>query len=251
MPQRPNNPSPKPADARPFNKSCGTKAAFQQELGVYERLGRSDLVPEVLSSEPNTRTIVLQNVGSSLYDLIVTQQRPMTIDEIGTVFARAARCLQHLHTKGVVHYDINLSNICVKPDLRLCLVDFGLAFPIDRPPPEYTKQRVGTPSCMSPEHLNLRPDLGKQADIFCLAVTMLQLIQGGLPVVNLSEKNVMSQLIILCESIPSKTHWNDSLPQDLSLLLCAMLNPQPSCRPTVESICRMLERYLSQASDTA
>jgi tRNA A-37 threonylcarbamoyl transferase component Bud32 len=89
------------------------------------------------------------------------------------------RIVRALHERGVGYGDLNPSNIIVRPDGRLCLVDFEFAYDLARRPAH--AGRGGVPGFAHP-----RARLGAAADIYGLACVWLFLF---LPLTQLAALN--------------------------------------------------------------
>jgi len=103
---------------------------------------------------------------------------PATPDVLAQ-FAGLADGLSVLHDAGIVHRDVNPSNILIGPDGRFLLTDFGLI----RAPRETTLTRsgeaLGTFGYMSPEQLcGKRDELDARTDIYALGATLYEAFCG-------------------------------------------------------------------------
>jgi serine/threonine protein kinase len=95
---------------------------------------------------------------------------------------RICEALQHLHEKGVVHYDLKPANIMVCADGSIRLIDFGLAQPVETsrfhlrgPAPA-----MGTVAYVSPEQI--RRKRGRpSADIYSLGGMLYEMLTGSAP----------------------------------------------------------------------
>jgi serine/threonine protein kinase len=112
-----------------------------------------------------------------------------------------ANTLQKVHERGVIHYDVKPRNLLYHPSTQTAtLIDFGSAafsaidsssllapFSSSSRPVLSLRQRLpgtmrGTPSYMSPEQTGrMNREVDCRADIYCLGVTMYQLLVGELP----------------------------------------------------------------------
>ncbi len=94
----------------------------------------------------------------------------------------------HAHQKGILHRDLNPSNILVaESDDRVepKIIDFGIAKSLDQPlidPLETGLSVLGTPAFMSPESLGLSDQLDTRSDIYALGVLLYELVADIRPV---------------------------------------------------------------------
>lgn len=87
--------------------------------------------------------------------------------------------LRYLHTlsPAVICGDIKPSNLILRPDGTLMLIDLGAAHTRTRQPPRRPRPRHGTPGYAPPEQLGAW-GMDERADIFSLAVTCYELLTG-------------------------------------------------------------------------
>ena len=84
--------------------------------------------------------------------------------------------LQYAHKKGMIHRDINTSNIFVRQNDRLKILDFGLACPIGTE--DFAS--FGTMAYMAPEQIKSEP-MDQRTDIYALGITAFEMLTGERP----------------------------------------------------------------------
>jgi hypothetical protein len=113
----------------------------------------------------------------------------------------------HAHGRGVIHRDLKPSNILVGELGETVVIDWGLAKrigerePLDddsQAPGDSLRTQIGavfgTPGFMSPEQAR-GEELGKEADVFALGVTLYQLLSGKRPIPGSSATEVISSTL--------------------------------------------------------
>src|SRR5581483_858039 len=95
--------------------------------------------------------------------------------------------LSKAHAEGVLHRDINPSNLMLCADGRVKVLDFGVARMGERTDGGVTLQTqtgvgLGNPSYVAPEQARGRWDLvDVRTDLFAVAATMYALVSGDRP----------------------------------------------------------------------
>lgn len=106
-------------------------------------------------------------------------------DGLVALAAQVADGLAFTHGQRFLHCDIKPSNILVSATGRAVLLDFNLAFSED----DLAARCGGTMAYMAPEQLlrtagldrQILPEIDARTDIYCLGVTLFELLTGQLP----------------------------------------------------------------------
>ena len=126
--------------------------------------------------------LVSEYVAGETVGVLLRRSGPVHIDVALGILDQAAAALDAVHEAGLVHCDVKPDNLMVGPELRVQLMDFGLArLELDK---SRTRKRTGTPNYMAPEVIRGKPLPSGDAylsDIYSLGVTAFQLLTGRLP----------------------------------------------------------------------
>ncbi|WP_051022160.1 serine/threonine-protein kinase [Nocardia pneumoniae] len=95
------------------------------------------------------------------------------------IVAQTAAALDAAHRAGLVHRDVKPSNIMVRPDGMVYLIDFGTAHRGDQPAITATGNVVGTLAYIAPERFD--GVAGPQADQYSLACVLYECVTGRRP----------------------------------------------------------------------
>jgi serine/threonine protein kinase len=223
-----------PAQKDEHVKECPDRAAFRRERGILLDLAGLSGVPTLLSHDERTRILRISDAGKDLIQFTQHERHVFSVSQVRQVLRGILEGLQTMHAKGIYHYDVTPRNVCIQGDLsgsfKVTLVDFGLSFSRNKIPEAYRTQRVGTPSCLSPEHIAMKPELGEAADVFCAGLTILQLFDGGAVVLSRSLGKIEPQVMEAHRNVPERMRNGEPIPSDLQVLLKIMLNPDPEYR---------------------
>ncbi len=123
--------------------------------------------------------------------------------------------LEYLHTRkpAIIYRDMKPSNVMLKPDGNIKIIDFGIAR-------EYKEQSLadtvslGTKGYAAPEQFGGKGQTDARTDVYCLGVTLYHLVTGHSP----------------CDppyEIYPIRHWNPQLDPGLEAVIekCTQLNP--------------------------
>jgi eukaryotic-like serine/threonine-protein kinase len=214
--------------------SEGALRRFQQEARVISALNHPNIVT-VLDYGQTERTsyIVTELVkGETLRQLL--RRGTLPIDEALQVATQVCAALSAAHAEGIVHRDIKLENVMLRPDGYVKVLDFGIAKLVM---PEGTSGGIleaatatvletqigvvlGTASSMSPEQTRGLP-VDQRSDIFSFGVLLYELFTGRRPFDGPSTTDIM--LAILEREPPPPSHVVTSLPASLDSIITKCL----------------------------
>jgi hypothetical protein len=123
--------------------------------------------------------IVMEYVrGRSLADLIDTA--PLGVRATAEIGLHVLGALQAAHDAHVLHRDVKPSNIIVRDDGKVFLVDFGIAHITGTASATSGRALLGTPEFLAPERLAGAP-AGPHSDLWSLGVTLYSMLEGRSP----------------------------------------------------------------------
>lgn len=118
----------------------------------------------------------------SLADKI--DQHPLKLNEVIKTILDIANALKFVHAKNIVHHDIKPSNILLTENDEVKLADFGVA------------NTIGFTKLYTPPVIHSFNDfrLNKGLDIYALGISLVELLKGTHPFLNLSREEVIDKL---------------------------------------------------------
>lgn len=141
---------------------------------------------------------------------------------------QTARGLESAHRRSIIHRDVKPSNLIVMNDLRIRIIDFGLAKSLwDRSVVTATGIVVGTPRYISPEQA-LGRTVDHRSDIYSLGATFYELVTRQTPFDGDTAMGIMLKHINAPLLPPYMI--NPKVPGDVNEIICRMMAKDPKDR---------------------
>lgn len=171
-----------------FEQPFGKKAILN-EITLMRQMSHSCITKllEVHESENSLYLVMDLASGDELFRY-VTSNNHLDAKDIKHVIKSILEALKYLEENKIIHRDLKFENIiCKEPgklkDIRLQIVDFGLATPCEIE--EYIYKKCGTPGFVAPEILKANAEentrLTPKCDVFSAGVIFYTLITGVSP----------------------------------------------------------------------
>ncbi|KAL1922181.1 uncharacterized protein VTP21DRAFT_9720 [Calcarisporiella thermophila] len=144
------------------------------------------------------------------------------------VMRRLVEGLMYLHSQGIVHRDLKLSNILLTKEYEVKIADFGLATRVRGSSAEQITM-CGTPNYISPEILSRQP-YGLSTDVWSLGCMLITFLTGKPPFESKEMKNTLERVQKADYKIPSH------LSIEARDLIHRMLQPDPKLRLPLSQI---------------
>ncbi len=117
--------------------------------------------------------------GATLSERLA-QAGSLTSDEVFRVAQDVLRVLGFLHHRGVVHRDVKSSNIYLRADGSVLLMDLGLAMDPEDPFTTTLGDVMGTYAYMAPEQI-AGAEVDPRSDLYSLGITLYEALCGRRP----------------------------------------------------------------------
>lgn len=134
----------------------------------------------------------------------------------------------YLHTHGIMHRDLTLSNLLLTNNMNIKIADFGLATQLMLPNEKHFTM-CGTPNYISPE-VATRSAHGLESDVWSLGCMFYAFLMGRPPFDTDTVKHTLNKVVLGEYKMP--THVSAEA-QDLIRLL---LQKNPSLRPSLSAV---------------
>jgi tRNA A-37 threonylcarbamoyl transferase component Bud32 len=184
--------------------------SFRYEAKTIASLNHDHIV-KVYDFDERYRTffIIMEYVqGDSLKDMI-GHLRMLPPKLVVKFLDQICSALKYAHQRGIIHRDINPSNIIIKPNDELKILDFGLACSTGTE----DFANTGTGYYMSPEQIEGDP-VDPRTDIYALGLTAYEMLTGQRPFPEDDLKSLLDQH--LSHNIPDPAQVVPDLPPLLS-----------------------------------
>jgi serine/threonine-protein kinase len=181
--------------------------------------------------------------GLTLRERLQTGALP--IHEALDIARQVAEGLAYAHRSGIVHRDINPSNLILSRQ-GVRILDFGVVRVLS-PADEDTGPILANAAYISPEQLHGRTIDGR-TDVWSLGVVLYEMLVGHVPFRSENAFEVISRII---HDAPSSLRaQRPEIPDDVEHLVLTALNKEPSARfRSAEEFALALRRALRSESD--
>jgi eukaryotic-like serine/threonine-protein kinase len=168
--------------------------------------------------------------------------------EVAEIGVDLCEAIAHAHAHGVVHRDVKPQNVIVRDHggpHRAKLMDFGIARIAGAPTVTATGEVVGTLAYMSPEQAEgLEADT--ESDVYSLALTLYECWAGSNPVAGHNPAETARRI---GDGVPSLRSHRPDLPEGLTDIIDACLDPDPDLRPDALELRECLEAERDELDD--
>ncbi|MBV1906043.1 MAG: response regulator [Pseudomonadales bacterium] len=191
----------------------------------------SPYIARVLHLIEGSFQLVFEDIRATSLKELVTSGR-LSFDDKLTIATELCLAIQSIHDEGIIHRDINPSNIIYSVETNtLKLIDFGLATFSLREYPESTSANnlTGTLPYISPEQTGrVNRVVDYRTDLYSLGATLFELFSGS-PPFNSSDPLELIHFQI-ARTPPTLQEINKNTPLWLSEIIDKLLSKQPEQR---------------------
>jgi len=167
------------------------------------------------------------------------KEGPFTLDEIGFYLNQIGSALDYAHQHGIIHRDVKPTNLLMRPDGQLVLMDFGLAKLLDDVSLQAKTGALGTVAYIAPEQS--QGMVSAASDIYMLGVILYQMLTGNLPYEGNTTRVLLGHVYAAPASLkdqPAMRSIHPAVVQALDQVLTKVLAKLPADRyPTCQALC--------------
>jgi diguanylate cyclase (GGDEF)-like protein len=216
-----------------IKQAIGSEAILRlrHEAAILARLSQVDGVVKLAPIAMQANTLAFQDEGGVPLSQLM-RETPLSLPEVVDLGCALAKVLADMHRCGVIHKDINPSNIVVSGAVhKPMLIDFNIASNVTEERPGFTHQShiAGTLAYMSPEQTGRtgRP-VDHRADLYSLGVTLYELATGHKPFESEDLLELVHAHLVQVPAAPAT--MNPEIPRVLSALIMRLLEKEPDQR---------------------
>ncbi|WP_371659967.1 protein kinase [Streptomyces sp. NBC_00280] len=177
--------------------------------------------------------IVMELVDGRSLEQLLVQDGPLGPADTARLGLGLVSALRQVHAGGVLHRDIKPGNVLVEGrDGRVVLTDFGIAAIQDAKALTMVGMLVGSPDYMAPERVSGQHQ-GPPSDVWSLGATLCAALGGRSP---FSRETTLATLHAVLYEDPELP----AAAGPLHDILAALLEKEPSARPALEDVERVL-----------
>ncbi len=179
--------------------------------------------------------LVLELMQANLRDRL--SGRPMDLRALRTTLIHALKALKYLHSRGIIHGDINPANLMVDHRKRVKVGDFGIARRVARTDGSVSR---GAAKYMAPEALSGEiANVGPSSDLYSLGFSCYELLCGTafadlFPGLNPQDGNAQAAWMMWHAApdrkLPPIRQVMEGVPPDLAAVIERLIEKNPKAR---------------------
>jgi serine/threonine protein kinase/tetratricopeptide (TPR) repeat protein/TolB-like protein len=207
---------------------------FRREALALARINHPNIATlHDVGSENGTDYLVMEDIQGTTLEAR-TSAGPLPIAEVLSLAIQICEGLAAAHDRGIIHRDLKPGNMCLTPDGRLKILDFGLAERAAVPSQAgvtvtatHVQETSGTVPYMAPEQLQGQPaDL--RSDLWAVGAVLYELSCGRRPFTG----NVVTAIAadIIHKPPPAPRYLRPEIPVGLERVILKCLEKDPSNR---------------------
>lgn len=154
---------------------------FDLEVRSLKKLSHPSIVKivgEPFSDAGGNLFLPMEFVEGQTISQIVQSKGAFSEQEALSVFTKLLDAFTYIHSKSCIHRDVKPSNVMIRPNGAICVIDFGIAKDSKTSTGKTIGRVVGTDGYMSPEQAN-GYNIDARTDIYSLGCLLHYMLTGA------------------------------------------------------------------------
>lgn len=193
-----------------FLTDSNLRKRFLEEIRLMNEFDHPSIVKMLSSfSENGNMYLVMEYIDGDTLEKHVRVKGRLEEKEAVPILLKVLDALQYAHNKGIVHRDVKPSNIMIRGDGRICLLDFGIAKDLKGIGLTVGEFSIGTSGYMSPEQAE-GLTINHLSDIYSLGCVLFYMLTGQHAITKQSNDHA-TRMSIITNEFPNAKLLNPSL----------------------------------------
>lgn len=221
---------------------AGMVQRVQNEVKIHCQLKHPSILELYNYFEDNNYVYLVLEMchNGEMNRFLKNRRKPFSENEARQFMHQIITGMLYLHSHGILHRDLTLSNLLLTRNMNIKIADFGLATQL-KMPHEKHYTLCGTPNYISPE-IATRSAHGLESDIWSLGCMFYTLLIGRPPFDTDTVKNTLNKVVLADYEMPT------FLSREAKDLIHQLLRRNPADRLSLSSI--LDHPFMSQNSST-
>lgn len=169
------------------------------------------------------------------------RKNPFTEEEARHFMHQIVKGMLYLHTHGIMHRDLTLTNLLLTTSMNIKIADFGLATQLKLPSEKHFTM-CGTPNYISPE-VATRSAHGLESDVWSLGCMFYAFLTGRPPFDTDTVKRTLNKVVLGEYQMPMH------ISAEAQDLIQQLLQKNPALRPSLSAV--LDHPFMTQSGPTA
>ncbi|KAG8453888.1 hypothetical protein GDO86_000493 [Hymenochirus boettgeri] len=156
------------------------------------------------------------------------RKKPFSEEEARHFMHQIVTGMLYLHSHGILHRDLTLSNLLLSSDMNIKIADFGLAAQLKMPNEKHFTM-CGTPNYIAPE-IATRSAHGLESDVWSLGCMLYTFLVGRPPFDTDTVKNTLNKIVLADYEMPN------FMSKEAKDLIFQLLRKNPADRLSLSSV---------------
>ncbi|XP_012968540.1 serine/threonine-protein kinase PLK4 isoform X2 [Mesocricetus auratus] len=209
---------------------AGMVQRVQNEVKIHCQLKHPSILELYNYFEDNNYVYLVLEMchNGEMNRYLKNRMKPFSESEARQFMHQIITGMLYLHSHGILHRDLTLSNILLTRNMNIKIADFGLATQL-KMPHEKHYTLCGTPNYISPE-IATRSAHGLESDIWSLGCMFYTLLIGRPPFDTDTVKNTLNKVVLADYEMPT------FLSREAQDLIHQLLRRNPADRLSLSSV---------------